>query len=112
MISEDFQALLPKTARDKRPFLYHWAYDPDTQTVHIEDRGDHPSEFPVHKHMAKHITHPDRVDGFAIAVINGWRIFTDDLQKPDPFVIERVRRALEGEHPPKPLPHIRYHGVH
>lgn len=111
-VPADFGGLLPKVAKDKRPFSYLWVFDPDTSHVHLEkQRSDHPADSPVHREMAKHVTHPDRVHGWAIAIHDGWRIFDDDMQEPDPYVKDKVEKALKGEHPALPLPSIRYHGV-
>ena len=111
-LPEDFVSLLPpKEAKDKRPMQYLWVYDPETCKVHIEDsRHEHPADFPMHGHMAEHVTHPERVDGYAVAIKDGWRIFADDLSEVDGYVKERVKEALRGEHPAAPLPNLRYHG--
>lgn len=111
MIPQDFKQLLPKIAKDERPFCYLWSFDPETGHVHLEkQRTDHPADFPCHHTMATHIVHPERVDGYALAIKKGWRILTDEMHEPDPYIRERVSKALKGEHPPVPLPSIRYHG--
>jgi hypothetical protein len=111
-LPSDFQALLPpKEAKDKRPLEYLWVYDPETTRVIVQDaKGEHPADFPLHEDMAEHVTHPDRIDGYAIPIKNGWRIIADDLSDVDGFVKERVKDALQGKHPPPPLPSIRPHG--
>ena len=111
-LPEDFKNLLPpKEAKDKRPHMYLWVFDPETNHVHVEDgKSDHPANFPLHGTMAEHVTHPDRVDGYAFAIKNGWRIVDDELGEVDGYIKERVKKALQGEHPAPPLPSIRYHG--
>lgn len=110
-VPEQFSELLPKTAKDKRPFSYLWVFDPDTAHVTLEkQRSDHPADSPIHRDMAPHVTHPDRAHGWAIAIHDGWRIFNDDMQEPDPYIMDKIERALKGVHPPGPLPNIKYHG--
>lgn len=114
-IAPDFKELLPKTAKgepDERPRMYLWVYDPQEAKVHLEtSHGKPPAEFPTHKEMAKHVTHPDRLQGYAFSITGGWRISDEDFHKvEDPFILKRVLAALRQEHPPAPLPSIRYHG--
>ncbi len=93
--------------KDPRPLCYLWSVDPDTGEVVLEDEeGDGKANYPTHDTMAEHITHPERVDGYAIAIEGGWRIFTDDVEEPDPYILEHIRRALARLHPPPPLPHV------
>jgi hypothetical protein len=109
-IPEDFRSLLPKVAKDARPFKYLFVWDPDKDEVHLEpeDLGD--TEVKMHHLMAEHVHHEDRVDGYAYAIDKGWRIVSDEHGELDPYVKERVKQALKGEHAPVPLPTIRYHG--
>lgn len=114
-IAPDLKSLLPKQAEvkpDPRPIEFLWVYDPQEAEVHLEvGKGHHPAHFPTHHLMAKHVTHPDRQEGYAYSIMGGWRITTDDHKKlEDPFILKKVRAALRQEHPPKALPHIRYHG--
>jgi hypothetical protein len=111
-LPEDFVALLPaKVAKDKRPLQYLWVYDPETDRVHIEDaHNEHPAHFPLHDEMAEHVTHPERIDGYAISIKNGWRIVNDHMKEVDGFIKEQVLAAIRGDHPTPPLPSIRYHG--
>jgi hypothetical protein len=109
MIPEDFKDILyPKTAADKRPLQHLFVFDPETTQVHLDHAKG--NDFPIHEHLAEHVTHPDRVEGYAIAVKNGWRILDAEMREVDPFVKEQVKKALRGEHPAPPLPSIRYHG--
>lgn len=113
-IAEDFKELLPKQAaepKDERDdFL--WVYDPQEAKVHIErEKAGHPAEFPTHGEMAKHVTHPDRLQGFAFAIVGGWRICDEEYHRiEDPFILKTVLAALRHEAPSHPLPSIRYHG--
>jgi hypothetical protein len=114
-LPEDFQRLLPKQAAPEEPDDrddYLWVFDPETTEVHIEaEKPDHPAHYPTHGEMAKHVTHPDRVQGYVWAIKGGWRI-TDEFNKKidDPFLLKRIREALRSQHPAPALPHIRYHG--
>jgi hypothetical protein len=109
MIPDDFKSILyPKTASDKRPLQHLFVFDPDTTEVHLDHAKGH--EFPLHEDIAEHVVHPDRVEGYAIAIKHGWRIVDADMHEVDPFVKSQVRKALEGEHPAPALPSIRYHG--
>lgn len=99
------------TKRDTRPFTYLWVFDPQTREVVLEDeRGDGMANYPMHKTMAPHIVHAERTEGYAVAIEDGWRIFDDDFEQPDPYITEKVRLALEGKHPPPPLPNVLPHG--
>jgi hypothetical protein len=101
---------MQKTAKDHRPFSYLWSFNPETREVVLEDEeGDGKADYPVHEEMAPHIVHPDRVDGYAIAIDDGWRIFTDDMDEPDPYITNQVRKALRDKHVP-PLPQVLPHG--
>ena len=56
--------------------------------------------------LAPHVTHPDKVDGFAYSIQNGWRITefdADATEKPieDPFVVGRVLKSLAEEECPR-----------
>lgn len=127
-IAADLRELLPpKTAShepDHRPD-YLWVFDPEGNgTVHLEThKGRHPAHYPTHRTMATHVTHPERVQGYAWPILGvnnrptGWRILNEDF-KPldDPHVQRRVLLALGQRHHGTPrtedhhLPHPRYHG--
>lgn len=110
-VPEDFKQLLaPKEAKDKRPFQYLFVFDPETNKVHLQPEKDGDQDFPMHHEMAEHIHHPEKVQGYAIAIKNGWRILDETLSEVDPYIREQVKRALAGHHPAPPLPHLRYHG--
>lgn len=114
MISEDFKDLLPKEAAsepDLRPH-YLWVYDPQAHKVHIaEEKGAHPAHFPTHGTMVTHVTHPDRLDGYAWAIGGGWRITDNHNHKiEDPYILKQILSALRQEQPPAPLPHVLPHG--
>lgn len=90
------------------PFQYLWSFDPTTNKVHIMDSaGKHPADYPHHSDIEIH--HPDRVDGYALPIKNGYRIFNSDLSESDPYVTHQVKAALQGRDDPT-LPAIRYHG--
>lgn len=115
MIPEDFKSLLPKHAEhkvDDRPLSYLWVYDPLKSEIHlVNGRGEHPADFPLHREIAPHVNHKDRLDGYAFRIEGGWRIMDDHHRKlDDPFIIKKIREALRGEHPAPPLPQVRYHG--
>lgn len=91
---------------------YLWKYDPVENEVHIEPgEADHPADFPTFETMAQHVHHPDKMQGYAFPIEDGYRI-TDDMGKKveDPYIIKQIVLALNKENPPKPLPHVRYHG--
>ena len=99
---------------DDRPDEYLWTFDPEEAKVYI-DHNEHPDRHPAdhitHETLAPHVHHPDTVHGYAIPIKGGWRVMTDDYKPADPFIDRRVRAALNKEHPPAPLPHVRYHGA-
>lgn len=120
-IADDLAQLLPTRRvahgeRDPRPVYYLWTFDPTDGQVYLDHNEDkHPAEHITHAELAPHVTHPDKVDGYAYSIKGGWRITEfgkDASQKPveDPFIVRRVLAALEKKEPPAPLPHIRYHG--
>jgi hypothetical protein len=114
-IATDFKTLLPHEAAietDDRPPYYLWCFDPtDGHVIVTHNRDRHPAEAHTHATMAPEIVHPERLRGYAYPIKDGWRITNDDHKKlTDPFVIKRVLAALRKEHPPAPLPSIRYHG--
>ncbi len=116
-IPDDFSRLLPqRTAEiehDDRPPIWLWVYDPQDASVIIKDgEGDgRPAHYVTHGEMSEHIHHPEKQQGYAYPIKDGWRI-TDDHHKKveDPFLLKRIRAGLRKEHPPAPLPSIRYHG--
>lgn len=116
VIADDLKELLPSREAahevDQRPTEYLWVYDPQEAKVHVEEgKSKHPAHFPTHETMATHVTHPDRLQGYAYSIVGGWRITDQDHHRvEDPFVLKSVLAALRQEHPPAPLPSIRYHG--
>jgi hypothetical protein len=91
-----------------KPFQHLWSFDPSTSKVHILDAaGKHPADYPHHSDIEIH--HPERIDGYALPIQNGYRIFNSDLTEADPYVTQKVKEALEGINSPS-LPSIRYHG--
>jgi hypothetical protein len=114
-IAPDLKSLLPKQAapqeEDDRPVYYLWVFDPDTAKVLIEHNEDkHPADHVTHQDIGAHIHHPDKIQGYAYSIKDGWRITNDSHDEvKDPFVVKRVLSALRGEHPEAPLPHLRYH---
>lgn len=116
-LAEDFRRLLPRQAAphdkpDHRPAYYLWTFDPTDGKIHIDhNEGRHPAEILTHETLAPEVTHPDRVHGYAYSIVDGWRITNEEGKKiDDPFIVKRVLAALRDEHPPAPLPAIRYHG--
>lgn len=115
-IAPDLRDLLPPHQAhgevDKRPISYLWVYDPQEAKVHVEDgKGDHPAHYPTHATMATHVTHPDRLEGYAYSIVGGWRITDAQHHRvEDPFVLRSVLAALRKQNPAPPLPAIRYHG--
>ena len=112
-IAPDLAELLPKHDKDDRPFYYLWTFDPTDSKVYVgHNENRHPADALSYEDLAPHVTHPDRVHGFAYAIKGGWRIVDENDNKiPDPYIERRVLAALNKEHPPAPLPHIRYHGA-
>ncbi len=91
-----------------KAFQYIWSYNPETSQVHLIDAdGNHPADFPHHADIE--INHPDRVDGYALPIKNGWRIFNSDLSESDPYITQQVKNAISGLTSYE-LPSIRYHG--
>jgi hypothetical protein len=91
-----------------QPFQYLWSYDPETSKVVMKNStSDHPADFPHHSDVK--INHPDRIDGYALPIKNGWRIFNTDLTESDPYITQKVKEAIDGLDRPE-LPAIRYHG--
>ena len=89
-------------------FQYLWTYDPSNGRVTLKDSAsDHPADFIYHSDIEVH--HPDRIDGYALPIKNGWRIFDSDMSETDPFITQRVKDAIQGLTSPL-LPQIRYHG--
>lgn len=117
-IPEDLAQFLPTrqkrsaAEKDDRPIYYLWKFDPVEAKVHItHNENRHPAEHVTHHSWATHLTHPDTIHGYAYSIKGGWRITDDDHNEvKDPFVVRRVLAALKEEHPPAPLPRIRYHG--
>jgi hypothetical protein len=115
-IAPDLTELLPlreaASEPDDRPVYYLWTFDPVDGKIHIDHNEGRPAHAHVtHATLAPHVTHPERVHGYAYSIKGGWRITDADHKKvDDPFVIKRVLAALKQEHPPAPLPHVRYHG--
>ena len=97
--------------KDDRPFYYLWTFDPTNSKIYI-DHNEHryPAEALTHDTLAPHVTHPDRVYGYAYSIKGGWRITDDEHNEAAPFIVERVLAALRKEHPPT-LPHPRSHGA-
>lgn len=112
MISSDFKALLPKQAspqpEDDRPVYYLFTFDPHDGKVYLDHNEDkHPADHITHKDQAPHVHHPEKIQGYAYAIKDGWRITTADHgEVKDPFVVKRVLAALRNEHPEPPLPHV------
>lgn len=91
-----------------KDFQYLWAYDPASGNVTLRDsHADHPADFPYHSDIE--VNHPDREDGYALPIANGWRIFNKDMTVSDPYVTAQVKRAIEHRASPL-MPQIRYHG--
>lgn len=118
-IAEDLKRLLhlstPEGESD--PDLeFLWVYEPPAHEgeegkIHLENAdAEDPLDDPTHETMATHVTHPDRVEGYAYTIKGGWRITNDEHKGVDPYIKRLVLKALRGEVPTPPLPHIRYHG--
>ena len=100
-LPNDFKSLLPKLAdveSDLRPLEYLWVYDPEEDRIHLENgKHEHPAHFPTHGSMVTHVTHPDRQEGYAYSIVDGWRITNDDHRKiDDPHMLKLIRAALRG----------------
>lgn len=113
MIPEDFKQLLPKRSaeeEDDRPVYYIWVWDPEHDRVHLTHNEDrHPADHMTHDELGAGIHHPDKVFGYAYSIKGGWRITSDEHKAPDHHIMWLVEKALRGEHPEPPLPHINYH---
>lgn len=121
-IAEDFKSLLPHLAGhegESDPDLeFLWVYEPPEHQgehgkIHLVNREtDHPAHIPHLQDIATHVHHPDRRQGYAYSIQGGWRITDDDHKsiKDDPYLEHLILKALRGEVPPPPLPHVRYHG--
>jgi hypothetical protein len=113
-IPDDLKALLPKQAsplEDDRPLYQLWCFDPQTSEVHMDHNQDkEPAHHVLHRDIGGHIHHPDKVQGYAYSIKNGWRITNDEHKEvQDPFIVNRVMAKLRGEHPEPALPHVSYH---
>jgi hypothetical protein len=116
-IAPDLKALLPKQVasqeEDDRPAYHLWVFDPQTSEVTLDD-NEHksPADQVTHKDLAPHVHHPERINGYAYSIKDGWRI-TDDAHNEvrDKFIVKRVMAKLQGEYPEPALPHISYHRI-
>lgn len=114
--ADDFLDLLPahtaiSESDERRPLYYLWVFDPVTGRAHIDhNEGRHRAHTLTHKDIAPEVNHPDRLNGMAYRIQNGWRI-CDVEARPvkDTFIVDAIKRALNHEEPPKPLPHIKTH---
>ena len=91
-----------------KDFQYLWSYDPASGSVAVKDcEADHPADYAHHSDIE--VNHPERVDGYALPITNGWRIMDKDMSEADPYITTQVKRALAHQASP-PMPQIRYHG--
>lgn len=115
-IPSDLAELLPPRVaheRDDRPIYFLFTFDPTDGQVYLDHTEDkHPADVLTHRNLAPHVTHPERVHGYAYSIEGGWRLTTDEHRKiEDPYIERRVLKALRQEEPEADLPHIRYHGA-
>lgn len=112
-VHPDLKELLPpRPEDDDRPVYYLWTFDPQDGHVYLDHNEEkHPAHHVTHDDLAPQVTHPETVHGYAYSIKDGWRITNDERDEVDPYIARRVLKALKGEHPEPPLPHIRYHGA-
>lgn len=111
-VADDFRSLLPKreailSEPYDGPLYWLWTFDPQDGKVvitHNEDR--HRAHAVTHQELAPEVTHPERLNGYAYKIRDGYRITTDEHRPvEDPFILKQVLTALKQENP-KPLPHL------
>lgn len=96
---KEFLELLPKQSINvpEGPVYWLWVFDPQTGRVtidHNEDRSR--ADAITHAELSGHVTHPNKVCGYAYKIQNGFRI-TDIDHRPveDPFITNNVIAAIK-----------------
>jgi len=82
------------------PPYYLWVFDPTTGKVITEhNEGVDPLSVHTHEDLARLVSHPSRIHGYAYRIKGGWRI-TDWEHKPvnDPYVVREVVNSLDQAH--------------
>ena len=93
------------TKPDDRPPYFLWVFDPTDGDVRVtHNQGRPPANALTHLTMAPDVVHPERLQGYAYPIKDGWRLTNDEHKKlEDPFVIRVVLKALNRQYT-KPLP--------
>lgn len=96
---KEFLDLLPKYSVDvgDGPLYWLWAFDPMTGEVTVDHNEDKArADAVTHTNLAEHITHPNKVMGYAYKIQGGFRI-TDSDHRPvdDPYIINNIIKAIK-----------------
>lgn len=87
---------------DDRPIYYLWVFDPQDGKIYIDhNEGRQAGEKLLHDTLAPHVTHPERIYGYAYSIPGGWRLTNDDHDRVEnDFAVSQVLNALKQKHPP------------